>query len=432
MIRFRRPKSSRAGHSVAARIRAAGVLRVVSLPQLGRAVGNTSAAVRSLLFATLLLGAAQQIFVVARNPLLSELGWRTASIPAVQAIGAMAGVLSGALATFVAPRLPLHIAFATCALMQAIGFALQAFSYAPGAFFSGAAVAGLAIQLNSALAPPALKTLTRDDERVAVFSLHAIALTPLAGLIAAAVIFGVTVCVGGALFGHRVSLAIAAAISALAAAAFLSMRGGRVQPRGPSGRMARPRRVAFCVGFQGLLGLAGGITVPFLQLYFKVTFGVPLQGIAFLYGATMVVGTVAYALAPWVSQRIGLPRAIVLLQLLTLPFFFELARATNVYLAASAFVARYTLASTASPLLNAFFQEVSFDRDGEAVAGLGIVISSVTWATGTWLASPLLAAGGGRFGYAIAVSALLYVIIAACAAAVFPRLWRGRPRGLPS
>ena len=397
------------------------------MTQLARVLGNTSRVVRALLVGTLFLGVGQQIFVMARNPFLSELGWRTSSIPAVQAAGAMAGVLSGLLATFVVPRMQLRTAFAACAIVQAIGFYLQALSHAPAAFFVGAAVAGLAIQLNTAIAPPALKTLTTTDDRVPVFALHAIALTPVAGLVGALLIFVVTSAFGAHLTGHRIALLVAATISALSAVAFAVARSDVVPPRRRSGRVARPRWVAFAVAFQGLVGLAAGITVPFLQLYFKVTFGVPLHGIAFLYGATMVVGTIAYALVPWASRRFGLPRAIILLQLLTLPLFFELARATNIYFAAAAFVARYTLAATAAPLLNAFFQEVSFERDGEAVAGLGMVTSSVTWAAGTWLASPLLAAAGGRFGYAIAASALLYVVIAAIASVAFPRLWRGRP-----
>lgn len=403
------------------------MLRVGSLAQLLRVLRSTSGPVRALLIATLLLGAGQQIFVVARNPFLAELGWRTASIPAVQATGAMAGVLSGVFATLIVPRMSMHVAFATCAAVQAVGFAMQAFSHAPAAFFIGAGVAGLAIQLNTAIAPPALKALTRDDERVPVFALHAIALTPVAGLAGAVAIWGVTALLGAQLLGHRIALVLAAVISALAAVAFAASRGGPVQSRRRTGRVARPRRVAICVAFQGLVGLAAGITIPFLQLYFKVTFGVPLQGIAFLYAAMMAIGTVAFAIVPWASRRFGLPRTIVLLQLLTLPFFVELARATNIYFAAAAFVARYTLSATASPLLNAFFQEVSFDRDGEAVAGLGIVGSSITWAAGTWLAGPLLAAGGGHFGYAIAMSAALYAAIAAGAAILFPWLWRTRP-----
>jgi len=394
--------------------------------QLLAAARTSTASVRALLVATLLLGAGQQLFVITRNPYLAELGWRTDAIPAVQATGAIAGVLSGILATFFIPRLRLHVAFAACAAVQALGFALQAFASAPPTFFLGAAIAGLAIQLNTAIAPPALKSLTRANERVPVFMLHALSLTPLAGLFAAAAVFAVTTAFGAAARGHRAVLFVGALVTACACVAFLAV-AGQTEARRRPGPLARPRRVAFCVGFQGLIGLAAGITVPFLQLYFKVTFGVALPSIALLYASTMAIGTVAYAVVPWLSRRFGVARAIVLLQLLTLPFFVELARASNVYVAAGAFVARYTLAAMASPLINAFFQEVSFERDGEAVAGLGMIASSLTWAAGTWLAGPLLDRGGGHFSLAIAVSAGLYAVIALCAAVGFRRLARDRP-----
>lgn len=372
--------------------------------------------VRVLLLGTLLLGVAQQIFVVVRNPLLLDLGWRASAIPAVQSIGAAAGVASGFVMLIVS-SVSARTALVACALVQSVGFAIQSAAHSSAAFLVGAAVAGFAIQWNSAMAPPLLKSITDETHRVRVFSLHAAALTALAGILAALAIYLVT-----RRWPTRATLTASALLSVVAAFVFVSIRAV-VPPRGPL-RVRRWRRVAFCIVHQALVAFAAAITVPFLQLYFKVTFGLSIGGIAWLYGATMTVGLIGYAAVPRLARRFGLVRSIVLLQALMLPLFLELAATTSVRVAAGAFVARYALAATAAPLLNAFYQEASIERDGEAVAGIGMIASSVAWALGTLAAGPLLALGGGRFAYAIAASAIVNLAVLAISVAVFPRLQR--------
>ncbi len=394
--------------------------------QIVRDLRRSARGVQILLAAMLLLGTGQQIFVVTRNPFLLEIGFRAESIPAVQSAGAIAGVMSGLAGLAFAPRLTPRVLFIVCAAAQALGFGVQATATGARSVFVGAAIAGFGIQLATTVTPPILKALTTPEERVSVFAGNALMISPLSGLLAALVITLLVVAVGRDVHGQRCVLA--AGVVASVAAATLFARVPAAHAIRTVAGWSSPRIIAVCVAFLGLLAFGGGITLPFLQLYFKTTFGLSMDRIAWVYAASMAFGVVGYAAAPVMVRRFGLVRTVVVLQLMALPLFVELARTTSVTFAALAFLARHTLMSVAMPLLQAFYQEVAHGSDGHTIASLGMVTSSVTWAGGALLAGPLLARAGGRFDVAITVTAVTYGVGALAAAAVFPRLWLRRSR----
>ncbi len=396
------------------------------MPRIVRDLRRSPHGVHVVLAAMVLLGTGQQIFVVTRNPFLLEIGFRAEGIPAVQSVGALAGVLSGLVGLAFATRLTPRLLFAACAVTQAVGFAVQATAADARAVFFGAAIAGFAIQLTTTVTPPILKALTAPEERVSVFAGNALAISPISGLLAACVISVLAVAAGRDVHGQRCVL-VGGVVASVAAGALFS-RVPAVRATQTVAGWSSPRTIAICVAFQGLLAFGGGITLPFLQLYFKTTFGLSMDRIAWVYAASMAFGVVGYAAAPALVTRFGLVRTIVALQLMALPLFVELARTTSVTFAALAFLARHTLMSVTSPLLQAFYQEVARGSDGHTIASLGMVTSSVTWAAGALLAGPLLARAGGRFGVAITVTAVAYAVGALAAAAVFPRLWQRRSR----
>lgn len=381
---------------------------------------------RRFLLGALLLGIGQQIFVVVRNPFLADLGWPSPKIPAVQGAGALAGVLVGALWIAWGGRLRWSIALAGCAIVQAIGCLLQIANAGTLAVFTGAAIAGLAIQSNTALAPPFLKSVTTGKERVRVFSTYTMVLFPVAGVVGAVVIALATARFGHGLEGERVSLAIGAVASLVALFAYATIER-KADPVSPPLRPNAPGRIAACAVVQALLGLAGGITVPFLQLYFKVTFGIAPNAIAYVYGGTMVVGIVGYVVAPMLAARFGGWQTALALIAITIPLFAELAIAQSVAIAATVFLVRHTLMNMTTPLLQSMYQEVAAPGDEPAMSAATMMASASAWTIGTFLAGPLLAADRGRFGRAMYATGAIYAAAALAALFVFPRLWRTRP-----
>lgn len=389
-----------------------------------------SPGLRRVIASTFLLGVGQQMFVVVRNPLLAELGFRPEQIPRIQAVGALAGVFAGVVTLGTLHRWRTRTIFASCAALQTIGFALQAVSSTSAGFLMGAVVAGLAIQLNTAAIPPILHRLSREEDSATTFTVHAIALSAGAGLVAAAVVTVATRWSGESVGAHRLALTAAALVSLFAVVAFLRIEDVSLATLARP-RLARRDRVVLCVALQGLTAFAAGIMLPFLPLYIKLTHGLRLESLGYLHAGTMAAGTVSFAVAPLLVARFGLVRTIVGLQFAVLPMFMELATTTRPRLAVTAFVARHVLATTVAPLASAFYQRVSYGRDGEAVAGLGMVTSSVTWTVGSWLAGPLVAQAQGQFRLALLVSALLYGLVAMSGMLLLPHLWRTRPEARP-
>jgi len=386
---------------------------------------SSSRDLRRFLMGAMLLGVGQQIFVVLRNQYLADLGWPSPKIPAVQGAGAVAGVIVGAVWIVWGGRLRWSIALAGCALVQALGFVMQIVGGGVAAVFAGAAVAGLAIQSNTALAPPFLKGVTSQQERVAVFSIYTMALFPIAGVLGAMLIALATWSLGPELHAQRVALAIGAATSLLAALAYVGI-ARKADPVSPPLRPRAPGRILACASVHALLGLAGGITLPFLQLYFKVTFGVAPHEVAFVYGGTMVVGIVGYLIAPILASRFGSWQTTIVLLVVTIPLFAELAVARSIGVAAAVFVVRHTLMNMTTPVMQSFYQEVAATGDGPAMSASTVMASAATWACGTFLAGPLLAADHGRFGRAMFATGIVYGVAALAALFVFPWLWRTR------
>lgn len=398
----------------------------IGVMRIARDLRSTTRAVQWLLVGTLLLGVGQQIFVVTRNPLLIDLGMPAEDVPLVQGVGAAAGVIAGLIAWRWSAVVSATTLFVACALLQTAGFALQAASTSVAVIIAGAAIAGLAIQLNTAVAPPVLKAATHDEVRVSTFTTWSLALFPAAGIVAATLVWTTSEAIGGGVPGARAALTVATLLTALAALPLLrtGLPGPSHEGRPPA--IVDRRRVLGCIAFQAVLGFGSGITLPFLQVYFRVTFGIPVASIAVVHLATMAVGLLSFALAPAIVARFGLVRALVGLQLAAVPFLLQLWLARGVVVAAVAFVARHTIMSAATPLFQTFQQEITTREDGRAVASLGMVVTSIAWAAGTFAAGPLIARAHGRFDLAIVATALIQAGVALAGAIAFPRWWKSR------
>lgn len=375
----------------------------------------------------LLLGVGQQIFVALRNPFLADLGVAAHVIPYVQGTGAAAGVLAGLFAARVTPRLSPRWSFLACAGLQSAGFAIQAAGLGLTAIFAGAAVAGLAIQLHTAVAPPELRASVKPTERVRAFAAWSLALTPAAGIAAALLVQPIVAWAGRGLGTQRALLGFAALVSGLSVLAFARLGDRRRSvDRDDRPQIRDRRRVRILVGFQAFTGLAGGVAVPLLHVHFRLTYGVSIDAIAALHGATMIAGLIGAAIAPALVRRAGHVRALVLLYGLAAPLFIELATTRSLALAIVVFIARNALVHVTLPVAQTLYQELVVQEDAAAVAGYGTTASAFAWAVGSFAAGPLIARGGESFVGPMLVSGLGFAAAALGAALVLPALWRTR------
>jgi predicted MFS family arabinose efflux permease len=157
-----------------------------------------------------------------------------------------------------------------------------------------------------------------------------------------------------------------------------------------------------------VVGIGAGLSVPFLNLYFKNVFQTATSYIGILYSGQQFLMITGLLIAPVIAERIGKIRTVVISQLVSIPFLVVLGLTTNFILAIIAFLVRAALMNMAQPLFTNFAME-KVKHDEQAFTNALLVIA---WTAG-WGAS---ASVGGilieRFSYTIPflLTSVLYLI----------------------
>lgn len=215
--------------------------------------------------------------------------------------------------------------------------------------------------------------------------------------------------------GLRRALAAAALLSLLAAVPFARIgsvplaaprRGWRERLRSPAmGLILKVSGPAFLVGF------GAGLTVPFLNLYFRNRFGRDPASVGFYFSVAQVLTTAGFLLGPVLARRFGHVRAAVATELLSIPFFLVLAVTDRLWLAVGAFWLRGALMNMNGPVTQAFAMEVIPPREHAAANA----VRTFGW-NASWMLSTL--AGGwliDRHGFAPGMFATIGFYLASAA-----------------
>jgi MFS family permease len=183
----------------------------------------------------------------------------------------------------------------------------------------------------------------------------------------------------------------------------------------------------------GLVGLGAGLTIPFINLYFTDRFGLPKTWLGIVMGASQLTMTVAILGMPRMVRRMGLLKATILTELLSLPFFVTLAFTTNLVVGVAAFVLRTALMNLSHPLWRNLIMEITPLRWRAAVNGVTMLAWNLGWAFSNRVGGALVETSGdwlgrGVDGYAVPMllTSSAYVVAIVLEAVFF---WRVRELG---
>jgi MFS family permease len=157
-----------------------------------------------------------------------------------------------------------------------------------------------------------------------------------------------------------------------------------------------------------VVGIGAGLSIPFLNLYFKDVFSSATKVIGIFYGGQQLLMIAGLLIAPVISERIGKIRTVVVSQLVSIPFLIVLGLTSNIMFAVIAFLIRAALMNMAQPLFTNYAME-KVKHDEQPFTNALLVIA---WTAG-WGAS---ASVGGflieRFSYSIPffATSVLYLI----------------------
>jgi predicted MFS family arabinose efflux permease len=119
-----------------------------------------------------------------------------------------------------------------------------------------------------------------------------------------------------------------------------------------------------------IFALGAALFMPYLNVFFKTEFAISDQLLGTLFGLMTMFSGLAGLGAPYLAGKLGRIRAIVLLQLASLPFLIALGLARWLPLAVLAFWLRAALCKTGDPLYWAFMMDEVEPEDRPLLNGL--------------------------------------------------------------
>ncbi|CAM3177834.1 MFS transporter [Filibacter tadaridae] len=161
-----------------------------------------------------------------------------------------------------------------------------------------------------------------------------------------------------------------------------------------------------------LIGVGSGLVVPYLNLYFANRFDASNAYIGLILSLGSAMTAVAMLIGPVLVKKVGKVKALILFQLLSIPFLLLTAFTTSLLLASLGFLMRQALMNAGNPIQSAVAMEIVADKYKGLANSMNQMVFNVGWATMGPIATGLVIANGDYWGYAIAfsITSVLYVI----------------------
>ncbi|MBT2282879.1 MFS transporter [Paenibacillus polymyxa] len=163
---------------------------------------------------------------------------------------------------------------------------------------------------------------------------------------------------------------------------------------------------------QLLIGLGSGLVVPYLNLYFTNRFSVSLSGMSLLIALGQVMTIVSMLIGPTLAAKVGSVRAVVIFQVMSLPFLLLTGFTNLLFIASLSFLFRQALMNAANPIHSAILVDRISDKRRGIANSLMQTAFMIGWATMGPVQSYLVTTYGTYWGYAItfSITGCLYVI----------------------
>ena len=138
-----------------------------------------------------------------------------------------------------------------------------------------------------------------------------------------------------------------------------------------------------------VVGIGAGLSIPFVNLYFKDVFLTPTNLIGIFYSLQQFLMITGLLIAPVIAERIGKIKTVVFSQLISIPFLITLGITHNLGIAVVAFLIRAAMMNMAQPLFTNFAME-KVKHDEQAFTNALLVIAwtagwGVSASIGGWL-----------------------------------------------
>jgi len=171
-----------------------------------------------------------------------------------------------------------------------------------------------------------------------------------------------------------------------------------------------------------IISMGAAILIPYMNLFFKGTFGIPDKSLGMLFAVSSVVTGLATLTSPVLADRYGRIRALVLTQLASIPFLLTIGFSPWFSVAAFAFWVRAALMNMGNPLYNAFAMEQVQERERATVSGLMGMSWMLGWTIGPYVSGIMQADPNIGFRPIFLITCSLYLVAAVLGKVFFQRM----------
>ncbi|TSB48246.1 MFS transporter [Alkalicoccobacillus porphyridii] len=382
--------------------------------------------IRLFLIASVLLNVGMGIFMVIYNYYIRELGYSDDVNGRVIAMQATATAIALLPVGLLSDRLGKKRLIVIGSLLVTASLLFRSIGVAEDLLIVGAFITGFFMAFVQVTAIPLLAENSKESERVHLFSLNA------AFMMAANVI--------GNLFGGLSTDALHAwfGISMLSSVRITLLLGVLIVCFGllPLFKIKEERKLQHILtrrlaGFKQmkekaeslklivlfaiaslLIGFGSGLVIPYLNLYFTDRFDISYSLVGFILALGQGMTAVALLIGPSVVKRFGEVKAVVLLQLGSLPFLLLSAYTEILWLAVIGFLFRQALMNAGNPIHSALMMRLVDPSMRGLANSLGQMVFQLGWAVMGPVSMGIVLAYGSYTGYAIvfSITAGLYLI----------------------
>lgn len=308
----------------------------------------------------------------------------------INALPAFVSALLSIPAVFVTRRLNEINTMKLGSVLSMGGLALIGLSNGSVLAISGSIIQGVGSALIMVSSSPFMAGETNEENRIPLFSLQTALMTG-AGFLGN--ILGGRIPV---LYGHFAGIAadsLPAVRSAILIAA-LFMLVGTIPMFFINGSKETPAEELHLPGFSVkdkvlmakliipniFVGLGAGATIPYLNLFIEAKFSIDYAMLGSLFGWTSLATATTVLIQPWLVRRLGQVKAVLAVQLASLPFLFVLGFSPLFFLVVIAMFTRGALMNASGPVFSAFAMNILPHRDRPIFSALNMMSWNIGWA----------------------------------------------------